>query len=221
MGKAKTLIGVFLMILAFVLLAVVVIMPVTPFGEGQPQLMGILALISCGAGEQFVQDFRTEQDLRGTRRGGQVYCVDAAGEERNVTGDLFVKAMVAFLVPFFVGLGLTMSAQKQRQATAMLAGDSGAFTFPSSLATGSDQAVVGEDGTIRFGDMEVRFTGGQPTVVNVETDSQTWTVPGSGTVSGSGDFVTRLKQLQTAYDKGLINRDEYERLRQQILDNMK
>jgi hypothetical protein len=40
-----------------------------------------------------------------------------------------------------------------------------------------------------------------------------------GQRSGGGSLTAQLKDLQTAYDKQLITKDEHDRLRQQILDN--
>jgi len=38
--------------------------------------------------------------------------------------------------------------------------------------------------------------------------------------AGGGDLTSRLKQLQEAKDNDLISSDEYDRVRQKILDDM-
>jgi hypothetical protein len=241
MGKAGCL-GILLILFGVFAMIALLALPLLP-PEDYPELTGVLASLVCRPDEELVRQTFEQRDLRGYVFRAELNCLEEGGELRSVDDNFFVIILATFGVPFAAGMVLAMVASaraQQKVVTSALQGVPGVtFGTSESGVAGSNfsEAEIGEDGTIKVGDMEIRFAGGKPTLVNVETDTQTWTMPsGSNPISGgftsgatstgsvggdTGDLTRRLKDLQTAYDKQLINREEYERLRQQILDNMK
>lgn len=134
-----------------------------------------------------------------------VYCVDDEGNRREVTGqfagDLFGQAF-ASMPAFLGGIGLSMC-------------------FSSLIVVGIILLIIGSIITRRSQPRTV-MAGGIPGV-QVYTNQ-----PGAVDVTryvqqqskSGGDLTAKLRQLEEARNKGLISAEEYDRLRQQILDTM-
>ncbi len=73
--------------------------------------------------------------------------------------------------------------------------------------------LTSSDGTLKVNGFEIKLDGLTPEKVQaLKSQMQAST--------GGGDLTTRLRQLQEAKDNGLISYDEYDRLRQKILDDV-
>lgn len=197
------LFGIGLMVLAFGIMGFFML-PL--LFEGNESVMAIQAAVLCGPGETFTTDFYTMSDLRGTARGGQVYCVAEDGTRTEATGKSMLYAMIGFIVPFMLGLFLAMrGASKQSQGSLddlLAASGQGGFT------SGSVQ-------------VDRRTYEIDPKSVDVKALLQQFGIDAGDGVQvqrGGGSLTEQLKDLQAAYDKQLITREEYDRLRQQILD---
>lgn len=177
--------------------------------EGNETVMEWQAAVLCKSGETFTTDFRTQTDLRGTVRGGQVYCVDESGDYTNVTGKSIVYAGGGFAVFFIIGLVFGM------RSIARTAQDGiGQLLQPHMKGAGAGGTVRVSSGSYQI----------DPGKVDVNALLKQFGVEGADLRqidTGSGRTLTeQLKDLQTAYDKQLITREEYERLRQEIINNI-
>lgn len=161
----------------------------------------------CEPGEQIVTEGgQSERGPTGEwRHPVRIYCVDDAGNRRDVTenfaGDLVGQAFDS-LPGFLGGIGLS-------------------FCFSSLIGLGIVLMVIGLVVSRRRQPQIVTVGGGAPGV-------QTFTVR-SGTSSftriphsqmSAEDLTGRLRQLEDARNRNLISDEEYERLRKQILDSM-
>jgi hypothetical protein len=148
----------------------------------------------CNPGETLDEVRGAEEytALEGTRRAIRYFCVNDAGERREVTGS-FVTGMLGdvfrslgvFAIPLFssclctVGIFLTVIGALLSRRKAMLAVNN--FAFPEDFDTTSASR--------------------QPS-------------------AASAALTNRLRQLEDARRSGLISEDEYQRLRQEALDNL-
>ncbi len=105
-GSVGCVLALVLNVIAFAALFGLAVLPV--IFENNSTLMNLQETLYCKGNETFVQDFHTQSDLRGTVRGGQIYCIDGSGNQRNVTGKAFLYAGAGFTVPFLIGLVLSM-----------------------------------------------------------------------------------------------------------------
>jgi hypothetical protein len=131
-----------------------------------------------------------------------IYCVDDEGNRREVTtefvGDLFGQAFQG--MPAFLGsIGLS-------------------FCFTSLIGVGVVMIIIGaivsrrrQTNMVTVGGIPVSPS--QPGAVDVTRYAQQ---PGKS----GGDLTAKLRQLEEARAKNLISAEEYDRLRQQILDSM-
>jgi hypothetical protein len=140
--------------------------------------------------------------LEGYRSAVQYYCVDANGERRNVTGT-FVQGMIGQV---FGGLG------------------SLAIPIVSSFLClpGIVLVILGlifSRRRVQDGNVVVRsYTIGNTPNRFQFPDDPNATVQHNA--PASGNLSARLSQLEAARQAGLITDDEYERMRQEILDSI-
>lgn len=177
--------------------------------EGNETVMEWQAAVLCKSGETFTTDFRAQTDLRGTVRGGQVYCVDENGAFTNVTSKSIVYAGGGFTLFFLLGLFLGI------RSISMTAQDGiGQLLQPHMQggAAGGSVQVSRSSYQIDPGKVDLNALLKQFGVENVDLEQIDR--------GGSRTLTEQLKDLQTAYDKQLITREEYERLRQEIIDNI-
>lgn len=167
--------------------------------EGNETVYAMLTAVLCGPGETFMTDFSTISDLRGTVRGGQVYCVAENGQSTEVTLKTFLYAGGGFLVTFLVGLVIGMRALSK--------------------------AAVNSVGGLSRSGVTVRVGGRQADADSADVSAllRQFGIDNSGgkhVENRSGKSLNeRLQDLQAAYDNRLITREEYDRLRQEVLDN--
>jgi hypothetical protein len=134
-----------------------------------------------------------------------IYCVDAEGSRREVTtdfvADLFGQTLQG-MPAFLGGLGLSVC-------------------FSSLLVPGIILLVIGsvisrrrQSGVVMVGGIpDTQVSSRQANVLDMTHYSRQQSSPG-------GDLAAKLRQLEDARAKNLISAEEYERLRQQILDSM-
>jgi hypothetical protein len=200
MRRFGCLFGVLLIVFSFVAMAALVVIPVLPFGENNPTLMSIKAALLCAPGQQYVMEGRNFRDNRGSGRTFQVYCVGADGTKVNVMDKDFLVSIVAFLVPFLIGLflviGLSVSAAHRQMRKSLLG-------VPSVQMT--------DDGVINVGGMQIKVQPG----MSASSGSEFFHAQPQGVAM---DLAGKLEQLEQARTKGLITQDEYDRMRKHILD---
>jgi len=223
--KTRNIIGTVLCLIGGLVMLTLIVLPVLPFGEGNPTLMNILAAVVCNPGEKFVQDFHTESDLRGTARGGPVYCIAPNETQTEVTGSLMVRAVIGSLIPFFAGL-FFLTSKPKRPAMVSSAGNTQVYTLPTTFTTQSFTSSDGfqmphievKDGVLKVDGFEIHMDGISPEHLKLFQGTSPIFMGGAQTNAGS--LAAKLKELQEARDSGLITGDEYDRLRKEILDKM-
>jgi hypothetical protein len=163
----------------------------------------------CQPGETLVaeQGASSYTPGQGSGRPTVYYCVDDAGNRRDVTGE-FVEGLfgqVTGLIPGFMsGIGVTLITSALTTVGAVLLVIGLILTFTRRTRS-----------NVLLGAQVVGIT---PQTLDSLRHNQhvTTVIPG---VSGS-DLSARLRQLDEARKAGLITQDEYDRLRQQLLDSL-
>ena len=212
-GCAGCLFGLLLHSVAFCILLGLAVLPV--IFENNSTLMDLQETVYCSNGETFVQDFHTQTDLRGTVRGGQIYCVDASGNQRNVTGKAFLYAGVGFAVPFVVGLLLLIGGSAALTGSGVRGVLKRAKTQPTT--SGAPPLVVRMNHT---GTAPRDFSPENPEEFQQLFDVIAQQADRAGINSANDTLSERLRQLEDARSANMISSEEYERLRREILDNM-
>ncbi|MEP7286016.1 MAG: SHOCT domain-containing protein [Chloroflexota bacterium] len=208
MAKYGIVLGCVLMLLAFVALSVLVILPVLPFGEQNTFLLSVQGVLLCHPGEKFTLTGQDYSDFRGSARVFESACVSENGEPRNVDDARIPIALVSFLVPFLIGLFMVMigsAAVTQRRVKAMLSGSS--FKMPAKAMTDFN---ISEDGVMNIGGVQIKLDKamrGTPQVIRT-----------ADFMASGGDLTEKLQQIHDALAKGLITQQEYDQMRQRILD---
>ncbi len=154
----------------------------------------------CESGEQLETDEGASSYTPGQGSGRNVfyYCVNDADERRDITSEVyegFIGQTFDSISNMIPGVG---------------AGLLGGCAIPIGVVFIVIGAIVG-----RRHSPGMMTVNGRP-VVTVRSNL------GQSMPAGGGvDWVARLKQLDDARSKGLISQEEYDKLRQQILDSMK
>lgn len=222
MSKLAILVGILLIIGAFVALFALVI-PVD-YLQSNPQIMAAKNSLFCQPGESYVEELSSFITRSGTDPFGRevrMYCEDSEGQQREVTGQAVMTIIAAFGVPFVIGLILTMIG-----GIAAFAG------WTRRLASGSLSGVPVTVYSNQPG-QPVQYTATSTDLNNLDLPPEAAKVikqvMGSFQASansfqpgGSNDtLAAKLRQLEEARDAGLISSIEYDRTRQKILDSMK
>jgi putative oligomerization/nucleic acid binding protein len=109
--------GVFLMVFAFAVLFTFIILPaVIPSFDSVPPLKATYQLLFCKAGETLRDSRTTYNPSPGTTvTTVDVSCVDNEGKEHDISGDAISVGAVGYLVPFLVGLFMTLIAASREK----------------------------------------------------------------------------------------------------------
>ncbi len=203
--RLRRILGITLVVLAFVFLVGFIIFPVIPQLADSPVFDSILGVVLCQPGETLVRDpysqvFGGEQTFT-----MNVYCQDAKKKQVDVTSKWTGIGVVGFVALFLPGMYITTG----------------------TLSTNRKRKRVPDDSGNAF-----RVTPEQVNEYRQKTRAQHGSANGTGQAAANGrsafdhsggddDFSHKLKQIQEAHDSGLISDEEYEHLRQNILDEMK
>jgi hypothetical protein len=196
MGRAGCCLGTLLIGFAMVSLFALVVIPVLPFGENNPTLMQIKGALLCEPGQQYVMEGQNFSDNRGSGRRFQVYCVTANRTKISVMDKDFLVSALIFVVPLLIGLAFVIIGAAAASRN----------TVKRALQSGTQM----QDGVLNVGGMQIRVQPGgvvQGATPQAFQSSQT-----------SADLAEKLQQIEEARSKGLITKDEYDRMRQHILD---
>ncbi len=190
----RILLGIVLMIVGFVALFGIIVIPVLPPTEDNASINNYLQTLLCNPGEKFVREQYQTRDKDGTNYSMTPYCVNSERQREDVTGKWVLYGGGGFTLFFLLGLMLTIIGAKR-------AVQSQAGVFIPQYTSGTINGFgVNLDG----------LTSEKLKTLNAQMQA----------FSTGGDLATKLKQLQDAKDKGLISTDEYDRLRQRILDDV-
>ena len=100
--------GCLLEIISMIALFMLVVLPVIPLFEKSEFFDNILKPVICPDGEIRREQYQTYDDDDGTGYNMNVYCEDSEGDEVDVTWQWFGIGVAAFLVPFLIGLPMTI-----------------------------------------------------------------------------------------------------------------
>jgi hypothetical protein len=170
------------------------------------------------------------------------YCVNDTGARREVTVEGIGIGAIAFIFPFLFGLFLLLwgisgmiRGRSRRMdevvgvpTASTFAGLGGPISTPKVTTStyefdfdqpGKSATVITMNGQqVTQADLPPETAQLVNQVLNnlggMMNSASTWTMP------TGGDLTDKLRQLQDAKDKGLLSQDEYDRLRQEILDNL-
>jgi hypothetical protein len=218
MGRFMIFLGIILIIFASG-----VLIYITTGIEGG-RLSSVFEDMYCTEKESFKQFLGAYQYSSSSSGGGRPvnwYCELEDGTQREITGKVAATIVGAFLVPFLLGLFLTMigsgiamkngakrimqnfgidnlqgsqNMRVQSNVIDLRQGSSGYENLPPESKQMIDslrQGLTGQSG----------FTSGQQT-------------------ASSGSLTDKLRELESAYNQGLISKDEYDRTRTAILDKI-
>lgn len=199
MGRFLTILGLLMIVGSALAFGAAVAGPMqnfNPLGEMEKQKENL-----CKPGEHYEEEQgpSTYTQGQGYGRPTVMYCVNAEGTKRNVTGD-FVQGMAGGVSQQVLGLisGFTIpSALCGLGIMFMVIG-----VIASALGRGRQQAQV--------------YTTGYTTIPNTGFQQ-----PQQFNVNQGGTLNEKLRQLENARNQGLITQSEYDRMRQDILDSMK
>ncbi len=170
----------------------------TAFAEQSKQFQGSLL---CGENDTYaIETYKSSYHEPG-EVGVLFFCVDAEGKETDVTGGFIILVLVAFIVPFFLLMFLGLQRGASKTANTALAGQGEMIRVNEQPISPDAQAKLWQMGLGSVADQ----------MMNPATTFK---------VSGDDKSLTeQLKELQEAYDKNLITREEYDQLRQRIINN--
>lgn len=186
-----------------------------------PQADALTQSIMCPAGTTLERDESPASD------GGtsiSFYCVGKDGERTSADGPFAVIIIVLVMLPFLFTMLLVMaSVGKFGTGGVVLPPGSVSvqtFTTPEFQAMTAELARLKQDfhaGRISASEFQAQATAlAQRAGLNNADVSMDVQVRGAA----GGTLADRLRQLQDAYDAGLLTRDEFDQRRQALLDQL-
>lgn len=162
----------------------------------------------CNPGESIVQEFGPPSSRvgGGTGRSVYYYCVDGGGNRREVTGDV-VENLLGTTVSNLSGVLGNSLLMTGLIVVGVF------FLIVGSIFAGWRRAAA-----FSVGGQHV-FIDGKPVEGEFNLTTLIEQAKQMKASSGTDTLTERLQALEKARDAHLISRDEYERLRQQILDS--
>jgi len=189
-GCLLSTIAIFLDGFFFVFLFAPLLFADTAFAEQSEKFQGALL---CGNDTFSVETFKASYHEPG-EMGVLFLCTDSNGKETDVTGGFIIIVMVAFIVPFLLIMVLaTRGTSKLAQSMVV------------------NQGVVGQLSAQDHEKLK-RFGLG-------EMVEQLNAISFDNMPNGDKSLAEQLQEAQDAYDKHLISREEYDQLRQRIINN--
>jgi hypothetical protein len=209
MGRAGCFLGCLLMLVAFGVLGAIVVIPTLPGAENNATIMGLLEPVLCESGETLSQDTSVYTDTRGTTRSPHYYCEGDTTPRREVTDTATLYGVIGFVGPFLIGLLMVIGGAiwMARRATQTMTSQ----ILTPSIPGGSYQPAADGSFTVNAGGVPIR----------IQTSGQT-ARPGVGGViqaQPNASTAAKLQELQSLLGQGLISQEEYNKLRQEILDD--
>lgn len=244
MGRLGCWLGFSLMAFAMAAMFALIVLPVVDPFRDNATLMSLQAAINCPSGYTFENEFERYYPRPGeTVDVATGFCVSPEGERIEQTADeqgrFVLIAIAAFTIPFIVGLflligGVNMMTRNSIRSAVQTGSipyvTSGPVQSPRSDVSYVTSSVSGSSAdTIdpRISAMIRRTTGldlnelqrqaREEHQVSSVMSSSDWS--DNANLSG-GSLSERLKQLDDARDQGLISKEEYERVRKAILNDL-
>jgi hypothetical protein len=213
----RVLLGILLMVIGFAALFGIIVIPVLPPTEDNATVNNYLTPLLCQPGEKLIREQYQTYDSDGTGYSMTPYCVNSERQREDVTGRWVLFGAGGFIVPFLLGLLLTIVSAARRQQNALFQAVPNSYSSTDFAIFNSGNGAKNidfQDGTLKVNGFEIKMDGlTKEKIESLKSQMQVGV--------GGGDLTTKLRQLQEAKDNGLITYDEYDRLRQKILDDMR
>ncbi len=215
--RIRLFVGIALMVLAFIFLFGFIVFPVIPQLADAPVFDRFLGAILCPPDQTLVRDqysqiFGSEQQFS-----MNVACQDSNEKLTDVTGKWEQIGLVGYVVPFLIGLLLTITsagglAKRKLMSivTPYTGGDLSEIMSQVKASARSDDSVG-----VALNQLTSQLAS-ELTPEKIAALQQRVRV----IQNSKPDFTDKLKQIQEAHTSGLISDEEYERLRQKILDDL-
>lgn len=222
---SRLIIGVLLIVAAVVILVVML----QPVSESNP-VSGIVESVVCQPGETLEEVLGAYQRGTGTSSGGRsvTYYCNADGKQRDVTLAMVGILAGSFVIPFLLGMimmiaGFIGGTRKMTQQMFSSAAGPGVVVRTGLMGSTPQITTTTWSGTATDLD-NLPPEQAESVRQALNTVDSLFGSMGMGqfatTPFSDADLAGRLEQLKEALDKGLITQSEYDRVRQQILDNM-
>ncbi|MCU0497413.1 MAG: SHOCT domain-containing protein [Anaerolineae bacterium] len=208
--------GCLLMAMSMVLMFALIVLPVIGPFRDNPILMSLQAAINCPPGYNFENEFDSYRPSPGTTvEAATGFCISPEGQRTELTSaqqERFILISTGGFVFIFI-LGVFAMIVGVNRTVAQAADISHTTSFAGiDIVTQGDRIRVNMPGI------------SEPIVLdknkNTAQGAQTFVVTSNLSNDGTGSLAERLHQLEEARDQGLITSEEYQRMRQMILDNL-
>jgi hypothetical protein len=232
--RVRVVLGILLMLIAFAALFLIVLLPT--MSPENPFVLNMLEAVVCDPGQKAEVEVQVTHDSDGTGYTPILTCIGREGERIDASGKHFGIGVVTFIVPFLLGLFLTIAGAGRRsritpqtvwmpgsnpQQVGFTSGAVSSSSMSSGTVFNSSPKIEVKDGVLNVDGIEIRMDGLKPEHLKVFEGLSPVVMTGS--MSASGGAVTlaaKLKEIQEARDSGLITNAEYDKLRQEILDKL-
>ena len=207
MGRFWFLLGFFLLFISCPLLIMAIMDP-----DDSPLGAAFVSIV-CNP-DEVIRSYSGPADSDGSRS-VTFFCENASGDEREVTGYYVLLMIGVFAVPFVSGLTIVISTSNRmakRKANEIVGqvwsqvddGPEKRIQFESQGQPQSMKEVTDLLGHVMEGQKENLAKMGVSHNKDYDGDDD-------------DDLSDKLRELKETFDQGLINKDEYEALRQEIL----
>ena len=193
-----------------------------------PDTIAPLAPIYCSAGQKLKSTTYTYSRPGETSSTNVYHCVDSDNRElSDVSGPVMLTVMGGFFILLVAGIGMTTLGASRASRTLKQQGKS--YVLPTLDPNGNTVSISSwtrtsnaanakmlddlksglQQGVIRFGGQEIHVD-----------DLKAGNYSMNGEQSSKRTLADTLRQLEDAHTPGLINDDEYQKLRQEALDKL-
>jgi hypothetical protein len=220
--------GRFLLLLALLLLGTAIfLLVILVQGADNEWAKLIFQTALCTDGEELVQWTGNYVPRSGSNRYSgyetAFYCEDNEGEQRDVTLQTVGIMGAGFAVPFVISLILFLISISMMVSNRVKSFTKNVFDMSGAMSGGN--AVVSQYGNRTVIDLrDGTYQGGEippEKLAQVQQIMDSFGLPNFFEGAGGGNTLSeRLQQLEDARREGLITDDEYQRLRQSILDDL-
>jgi len=197
MRRFFIILGIVLMVFAFVILGLFIIAPAVFTMDDAPLLKNVMQTLVCEPNEVLTARYSTYSTPGTTTRSTALSCVDNEKHGRDVSGQIIGVGAVGYLVPFLVGLFMTLLAGRPSEKT-------------DSATTGGFNDSVAQERRARVEatrkDMEKLIA------------QQAMRDDHPAPIKGHLPLAQRLQELKDAYSAGLITESEYSTKRAALLN---
>ncbi len=239
MGRLGCWLGFFLMTLAMVAMFALVVLPVIGPFRDNATLMSLQAAINCPPGYTFENEFTTYSRPGETMDVATGYCISPDNEKRTELtpeqqGRFFLIAVGVFVIPFIIGLFMFIAGVNvMTHNSVRSAVQTGRIPFVNTGPVQSPGTSVSYVTTSSGNPIDPKISAMIRRTTGLDLDELHQQAHAQGSASvmsvsdwsdntnlSGGSLSERLKQIDDARDQGLISKEEYERLRKAILNDL-